>query len=59
MDMIQKERDAVLSLSNEKVHEVADMIEAVLSQNNICVIGNAGKIEEDKDLFMETKELLK
>ena len=59
MDMIQKERDAVLSLSNEKVHEVADMIEAVLSQNNICVIGNAGKIEEDKDLFMETKDLLK
>lgn len=59
MDMVQKERDEVLSLSNEKVHQVADMIEAVLAQNNICVIGNAGKIEECKSLFMETKDLLK
>lgn len=59
MDMVQKERDEVLSLSNEKVHQIADMIEAVLAQNNICVVGNEGKIEECKELFMETKDLLK
>lgn len=59
MDMVQKERDEVLSLSNEKVHQVADMIEAVLAQNNICVVGNEGKIEECKGLFMETKDLVK
>lgn len=59
MDMVQKERDEVLSLSNEKIHQIADMIEAVLAQNNICVVGNAGKIEECKELFMETKDLLK
>lgn len=59
MDMVQKERDEVLSLSNEKIHQVADMIEAVLAQGNICTIGNAGKIEECKSLFMETKDLLK
>ena len=59
MDMVQKERDEVLSLSNEKIHQVADMIEAVLAQNNICVVGNAGKIEESKSMFMETRDLLK
>lgn len=59
MDMVQKERDEVLSLSNEKIHQVADMIEAVLAQNNICVVGNAGKIEECKSMFMETRDLLK
>ena len=59
MDMVQKERDEVLSLSNEKIHQIADMIEAVLSQNNICVVGNEGKIEECKELFMETRDLLK
>ena len=59
MDMVQKERDEVLSLSNEKVHQIADMIEAVLAQNNICVVGNEGKIEECKELFMETRDLLK
>lgn len=59
MEMIQKERDEVLALSNEKINQLADMIESVLSQNNICVVGNAGKIEECKSLFMETKDLLK
>ncbi len=59
MDMVQKERDEVLSLSNEKVRKIADIIEAVLAQNNICVVGNESKIEECKDLFMETKDLLR
>lgn len=59
MDMVQKERDEVLTLSNDRIHQIADMIEAVLAQNNICVVGNAGKIEECKSLFMETKDLLK
>lgn len=59
MDMVQKERDEVMSLSNEKINKLGDIIEAVLSQGNICVVGNAGKIEECKSLFMETKDLLK
>lgn len=59
MDMVQKERDEVLALSNDRIHKIADMIEAVLAQNNICVVGNAGKIEECKSLFMETRDLLK
>ena len=59
MDMVQKERDEVMSLSNEKINKLGDIIEAVLAQDNICVVGNAGKIEECKSLFMETKDLLK
>lgn len=59
MDMVQKERDEVMSLSNEKINNLGDIIEAVLAQDNICVVGNAGKIEECKSLFMETKDLLK
>lgn len=59
MDMVQKERDEVMSLSNEKINRLGDIIEAVLAQDNICVVGNAGKIEECKSLFMETKDLLK
>lgn len=59
MDMIQRERDEVLALSNEKIHSIADMIEAVLKQNNLCVVGNSGKIDACKELFLETKDLLK
>lgn len=57
--MIQAERDAVLSLSNEKLHELADVIEAVLSQGNICVVGSATNIEAEKEMFKETRNLLK
>ncbi len=59
MDMAQAERDAVLSLSNEKLHELADVMEAVLSQGNICVVGSGTNIEAAGDLFKETRSLLK
>ena len=43
----------------KSINKLADIFEAVLAQDNICVVGNAGKIEECKSLFMETKDLLK
>ena len=59
MELAQAERDAVLALSNEKLHKLADIIEVALSQGNICVVGNAGKIEEAKEMFKDTRNLLK
>ena len=57
--MAQTEREEVLSVDNEKLHELADMIEAVLAQDNICVVGNGSKIEEAKEMFIEIKSILK
>ncbi len=34
------------------------LIEAVLAQDYICVVGNLDKIEEGKELFGEVKDLL-
>ena len=34
------------------------LIEAVLAQDYICVVGNSDKIEEGKELFGEVKDLL-
>ena len=34
------------------------VIEAVLAQDYICVVGNSDKIEEGKELFGEVKDLL-
>ena len=57
-DKIQKERDEVLATTVEDIKALAPLIQAVLDCDNICVIGNEGKIEEAKDLFTETKNLL-
>lgn len=57
-DTIQKERDEVLSTTAEKIRGLAPLVRALLECDNICVIGNEGKIEEAKDLFKETKNLL-
>lgn len=54
---IQEERKQVLGTSVEDIRKHADMIEAVLSQNNICVVGNEDNIEKDKNMFGQTEEL--
>lgn len=54
---VQKERDQVISAKEEDIRNLADLVEAVLSQQNICVIGNEEKIKEEQELFMSTKDL--
>lgn len=54
---ICKEREEILTLSVEKVRSLAPIMEAVLSQNYICVVGNSEKINESAELFGTTKEL--
>ncbi len=56
-EMIQKERQQILEATQEDIRKLADIVEAVVSQKNICVIGGEEKIAGVQDLFMETKEL--
>ncbi len=56
-DMLQQERDEVLSTTAEDLRHLAPLTKAVLDTNAICVIGNEGKIEEAKDMFGVTKNL--
>lgn len=56
-EMLKKERKQVLEATKEDIQALADLVEAVLEQRQICVIGNEEKIEEQKELFAETKEL--
>ncbi len=55
---IQRERDAVLSVSEEKIKNLASYVEAMISQNMLCVLGGEEKIEEQKTLFSHTENLL-
>lgn len=55
---IQKERDEILSADVNSIRVLADLIQAVLDTGNICVVGNEKKIEENKKLFKEIKNLM-
>lgn len=54
---LEKDRMEVLSTNQEKIRGLADLVESVLSDNSICVVGNETKIEEAKELFENTVNL--
>ena len=56
--MLQKERDQILNATVEDIHALAPLIQAVLSDDQLCVVGSENAIEKAKDVFMETKPLV-
>ena len=56
-EMIQKERDEILSCKPETIRDLAPIVKAAIDENYLCVVGNAVKITENKDLFNEIKPL--
>lgn len=56
-EMIEKERREILGATEEDIKALADIVEAVLKNNYLCVIGNEEKIEEQKELFMELRSI--
>lgn len=56
-DMIRKERLEILKAQQEDIRALADVVSAVLSADQLCVIGSEEKIEEQKDMFGEVKIL--
>ena len=56
-EILKKEREQVLNTTSGDIQALAPLMEAILADGNICVIGSEEKIETDKELFKETKEL--
>ncbi|SHJ85926.1 hypothetical protein SAMN02745248_01127 [Hathewaya proteolytica DSM 3090] len=50
-DMIQQERDEVLSTTEEDIRSFSEMFKKLMEENYMCVIGNETKIRENKELF--------
>ena len=48
---IQKERDEILSTSVEDIRRAGDMVDALLADGKICVLGNEEKVKENVQLF--------
>ena len=55
----QKERNEVLNVTVDQIKALKPLIEKALSDNTLCIIGNENKIEANKELFKETKNLYK
>lgn len=54
---IQREREEILNATAEDVNELADLVQAVLDDNNICVIGNENIIHHDEEIFDVVEKL--
>jgi presequence protease len=48
---MQRERDEVLNTNIQEIRKLAQMIDDVLRQNYLCVIGNEGVIRENAERF--------
>ena len=57
-EMVQKERDQILNAQAEDIHALAPIIEAILSDDALCVVGSETAIEKEQEIFGETKPLI-
>lgn len=55
---LQKERDQVINCTLEDLKQQKELIEAVLQQNYICVVGNETRIEKTEGIFTNKRSLL-
>lgn len=54
---VQRERDEVLACSQESIRTLAGYLDAIMSQDMVCVVGNGQAIEENKEMFMKVENL--
>ena len=58
-ETLKKYRQQLISATKEKLNSFAPMFEKALKPNNLCVIGNANKVDENSDLFKNVRNLTK
>lgn len=57
-ETLKRERQELLSTTQEDIRKLAPLIEKAMKQNNICVIGSQSSIDSAQELFKEIKELV-
>ena len=56
-EMVQQERDELLAATPEDIRSLSAYIKAFLSDDYLCVVGNAEKIMEEKERFLQIENL--
>ncbi len=57
-EMMQKERDQILNATVEDMHALAPIVEAILSDEQICVVGSESAVADEREMFGEIKTLI-
>ena len=57
LEELQEERDEILNATEDDIRALADLVEAIISDDCICVIGNENNIQKEKELFMNIRSL--
>ena len=55
---LEKHRKELISTTAEDIRNFAPVIDAILKQNYLCVVGGETKIKENKENFMIIKNVL-
>ena len=56
-EMIRKERAQILDADQADIRALAEVLEAMLKENSLCVIGSEEKIEENRERCMGVRRL--
>ncbi len=54
---LQRERDEILKAGQEDIRALEPLISAVLSDENLCVIGNETMLDKEADMFLKLEDL--
>lgn len=57
-DMLQKERDEVLSCDAAKIRAFAELVESIMQDDYLCVLGNELTLREHKSLFRSLVQVM-
>lgn len=57
IEAVQKERDEILAATPQDIQKLADMIQSVLDDQNLCVIGNENSIRNASAMFDKIEKL--
>ena len=57
-EFLQKDRDEILNIDENTIRGLSAYIDAFMSYDALCVVGNADAINDNKDLFMHIEELI-
>ena len=56
-EFLQRERDAILGATAADIRKLADYIKAFMSEDFLCVVGNAGRLKADEKIFQRLENL--
>lgn len=59
VEKVQKERDEILSVTEDTFRELADYVEAFMECGQMCVVGGEAAIRENETLFGTIEELIR